>query len=79
MKADVEAGHLKSLNLGAMVREAILLLLIFLQKAIEAYRRIGNTKEIVDKIHSKLLDYEQKSISEMQQFSTEFDVSEYLG
>lgn len=47
----------------------------FLQQAIEAYRRLGNTKERVDRIHSKLLDYEKQSINEMQQCSTEFDVS----
>lgn len=48
----------------------------FLQRAIESYRRLGNTKEIVDEIHIKLLDYEEQSINEMQKFSTEFDVSE---
>jgi len=48
----------------------------FLQRAIEAYRRIGNTKEIVDEIHGKLLEYERKSIDEMQKFSTKIDVSE---
>ena len=48
----------------------------FLQRAIEAYRRIGDTKEIVNEIHAKLLKYEQKSLNEMQQFSTKFDASE---
>jgi hypothetical protein len=48
----------------------------FLQRAIEAYRRIGNTKDQVDRIHRMLLDYEQKSLNEMQHFSTEFDASE---
>lgn len=48
----------------------------FLQRAIEAYRRIGNTKDQVDRIHRLLLDFEQQSINEMQHFSTEFDASE---
>lgn len=48
----------------------------FLQRAIEAYRRISDTKGKVDRIHSKLLDYEKQSIDEMQQYSTKFDVSE---
>jgi len=48
----------------------------FLQRAIEAYRRIGNTKGQVDRIHRLLLDSEQQSINEMQHFSTEFDASE---
>lgn len=48
----------------------------FLQRAIEAYRRIGNTKEVVNEIHTKLLKYEQESVNEMQQYSTEFDASE---
>jgi len=48
----------------------------FLQRAIEAYRRISNTKDQVDRIHRILLDFEEKSISEMQHFSTEFDASE---
>jgi hypothetical protein len=48
----------------------------FLQRAIEAYRRLSNTNEIVDGIHRKLLGYEEQSINEMQKFSTEFDVSE---
>jgi hypothetical protein len=47
----------------------------FLQRAIEAYRRIGNTKDQVDRIHRTLLDYEQQSINEMQHFSSEFDAS----
>lgn len=48
----------------------------FLQRAIEAYRRIGNTKIQVDRIHRLLLGYEQQSINEMQHFSTKFDASE---
>jgi hypothetical protein len=50
----------------------------FLQRAIEAYRRIGNTRKIVDEIHNKLLEYQQESIKEMQRFSTEFDATELI-
>jgi len=49
---------------------------LFLQRAIEAYRRIGNTRAIVDEIHNKLLEYQQESIKEMQQVSSEFDATE---
>lgn len=48
----------------------------FLQRGIEAYRRIGNTRTLVDEVHKKLIAYEQESIKEMQRFSTEFDVTE---
>lgn len=48
----------------------------FLQRAIEAYRRIGNTKIEVNRIHRQLLAYEKLSVDEMQHYSTEFDASE---
>lgn len=48
----------------------------FLQQAIEAYRRISNTRTIVDEIHKKLIEYQQASINEMQEISNEFDVTE---
>lgn len=48
----------------------------FLQKAIEAYRRISNTKDVVDKLHKKLIEYERESVNEMQRFSTDIDVTE---
>ncbi|MHB9075086.1 MAG: DUF4209 domain-containing protein [Desulfobaccales bacterium] len=48
----------------------------FLQKAIEAYRCIGNTREVVDEIHKKLVKYQKKSMKEMQEISNEFDVTE---
>jgi len=40
------------------------------QKAIEAYRRIGGNKERIDDLHRKLLEYQQKSLSEMNLIST---------
>ena len=40
------------------------------QKAIEAYRRIGGNKEKIDDLHRKLLEYEQRSLSEMNLIST---------
>jgi hypothetical protein len=45
-----------------------------LQKAIECYRRIGKSKTRIDELHQKLIDYEERSLGEMQSFSTELDL-----
>ncbi len=49
-----------------------------IQKAIEAYRRIGGERDRVEELHSALLDYEQKSFAEMGTISTEIDLSEHV-
>jgi hypothetical protein len=46
-----------------------------LSQAIEAYRRIGNCKDIVEELHQKLLMIEKESLNEMQKFSTKVDFS----
>lgn len=48
---------------------------IHLQKAIEALRRIGGTKERVDELHKILLDYQQKSTAELIPISQEINIS----
>lgn len=50
----------------------------FVQFAIEAYRRIGNTKERVDELHAILLEYQQKSIQELGQISSSVDITELV-
>ncbi|WP_191556434.1 DUF4209 domain-containing protein [Metabacillus idriensis] len=42
-----------------------------LQSAIESYRRIEGTTEIVNKLHIKLLEYQKKAVAELTEFSTE--------
>lgn len=41
-----------------------------LQKAIEAYRRLGNCAQKVEELHHLLLEYQQKSMSEMRVISS---------
>ncbi|MBI3786738.1 MAG: DUF4209 domain-containing protein [Ignavibacteriales bacterium] len=45
-------------------RPSYMLASTHLNKAIEAYRRIGGMNERIDELHKLLLDYEQKSIKE---------------
>lgn len=47
----------------------------FLQQAIEALRRIEGTTPRVEGLHRTLLDYGQKSLSEMKTFSSSIDIS----
>jgi len=49
-----------------------------LQKAIECYRRVGKSKARIDELHQKLIEYEEKSISEMRSFSTELDLGDLI-
>jgi len=46
-----------------------------LQKAIEAYRRIGGRKERLEELHKLLLEYQPQLIAEMKMFSHEIDIS----
>lgn len=45
-----------------------------LQKAIEAYRKIGGTKERREELHKLLLEYQPQSMSEMGKISQEIDI-----
>lgn len=49
-----------------------------LQRAIEAYRRIGGQKERIDVLHHTLIDYEERSIGEMRSFSTKVDLGDLV-
>lgn len=44
-----------------------------LREAIEAFRLVGNQKDRIAELHHKLLDYEQKSLSEFGKFHSELD------
>ncbi len=57
---------------GDMARTSIM------QNAIEAYRRIPNTKEKVDKLHRKLMSWQKKTRDEMQSFKSEIDITEFV-
>jgi len=46
-----------------------------LQKAIEAYRRVGRVKERLEELHKLLLEYQPQLLSEMKMFSHEVDLS----
>jgi len=46
-----------------------------LQKAIEAFRRIGNMDERIITLHSTMLVYQKNSLEEMQSISVEIDIS----
>lgn len=49
-----------------------------LRKAIEALRRIGDTKERVDELHRILLNYQQKSTTELVTVSQETNISHFV-
>ena len=50
-----------------------------LQKAIEAYRRVGGMKERVEELHKLLLEYQSQLMSEMKMFSHATDNSDIVG
>ena len=50
---------------------------IHLQKAIEAYRRIGR-KSRAEELHRMLLDYESKSVKELKHVSVKMDASDKI-
>jgi hypothetical protein len=49
-----------------------------LQKAIEALRRIGGTKERVNELHKILLNYQQKSRAELIPISQEINIRQFV-
>ncbi|MHC5612357.1 MAG: DUF4209 domain-containing protein [Nostoc sp.] len=51
----------------------------FLIKAIEALTNIGGNQTRIEQIHKILLDYQQKSTTELQSFSQQIDVSDIAG
>jgi len=48
----------------------------FLQKAIEAFRRVGDSEHRIQELHSKLLEYQKKSVSELRHFSHDIDITD---
>lgn len=52
---------------------------IFLIKAIEAFRNIDGSQNRIEELHKKLIDYQQKSTTELQTFSQKVDVSDIAG
>ena len=51
---------------------------IHLQKAIVAYRNIGGCRERIDELHQRLLNYQQKSTSELISYKKEQDISQIV-
>ena len=43
------------------------------QRAIEAYRRLGNTKARIEELHQKLIMYQKQSVRELSPITTEID------
>lgn len=48
----------------------------FLQMAIEAYRRVGDSETRIQQLHSKLLEHQKKSVSELRHFSYDIDITD---
>lgn len=48
----------------------------FLQKAIEAFRRVGDSETRIQQLHSKLLEHQKKSVSELRHFSYDIDITD---
>ena len=59
-----------------LVPNSALLAAAYLEKAIEAHRRLGNTAR-VGELHKRLIETQGKSISEMKTVSTEIDLTEF--
>jgi Domain of unknown function (DUF4209) len=51
---------------------------VHLQRGIEAYRRAGADKAIIDELHKILLEYEAKSLDEMKPVSASVEINEEL-
>lgn len=45
-----------------------------LERAIEAYRRMGGKKERVDELHRRMLEHQKKSLKELSPVSTSIDI-----
>jgi hypothetical protein len=51
----------------------------FLWKSIEAFRQIGNTKDRITDLHGRLIEYQQQSISELEEVrSAEIEIMEHV-
>ncbi|WP_018782177.1 DUF4209 domain-containing protein [Bacillus sp. 95MFCvi2.1] len=81
-----EEAKLSSANTYVMEAEMVLrdnptyfIAVSHLQSAIEAYRRIEGTTETVNNLHRRMLEYQKKSVSQMQEFESEgIDISELI-
>jgi hypothetical protein len=69
-EAYVKESNAAISNISPSYMEAALCL----QKAIEAYRRVGGMKERVQELHKLLLEYQAKSMSEMKIIFSENDI-----
>jgi tetratricopeptide (TPR) repeat protein len=49
-----------------------------IQKAIEAYRRVGGMRERIEELHKLLLEYQSLAMSEMKTFSHEIDTTDLV-
>jgi hypothetical protein len=48
----------------------------FLAMAIEAFRRVGDSEARIQQLHSKLLEHQKKSVSELRHFSYDMDITD---
>jgi hypothetical protein len=51
---------------------------VYMQKSIEALRRVGGQKKRVDELHARLLEIQAKVTGEMKVFSHQMDISEIV-
>lgn len=49
-----------------------------IERAIQAYRKVEGNKEKVEKLHSKLVDYQKESLSELGEISHEMDLTKLM-
>ncbi|MDQ3743236.1 MAG: DUF4209 domain-containing protein, partial [Acidobacteriota bacterium] len=50
----------------------------FLQQAIEAFRRAGGAGERIEELHRTLLEYQQRSVSELIPYSADVDITDIV-
>ena len=50
----------------------------FLQKAIEAYRRAGGHRDMVEVLHGRLLDAQERSLEQLRPMRQDMDISEIV-
>jgi len=60
-------------------RPSLMVAAAFLQRAIEAYRRIGGMQQHTEELHKRLLDYQQRGTAEMAVFSASAPIENVEG
>jgi hypothetical protein len=48
----------------------------FMQKAIEAYRRVGRSSDRIQQLHTILLEHQERSTSELRSYSSSIDITD---